>query len=361
MTQTALELRGVNKSFAGVDAIQDLDLEVPEGEILALVGPSGCGKTTLLRLIAGFETPDRGTITLRERIVVNGPHCLPPEQRGVGMVFQDYALFPHLTVAGNVGFGLQHLRDGQRGEVVQRMLELVGLLGSAERMPHELSGGERQRVALARAMAPEPVIILLDEPFSNLDADRRIQMRQEVRSILKKVGATAILVTHDQEEALYFGDRLAVLREGRIQQVGTPEEIFHRPASRSVADFMGQTEFLPGTVTPTGIETEIGIVRQQVDLPDGSRVELAVRADDVEIVPSAGGGGVIQERQFKGALNLYKVALPSGQVLHSLQPHTRILSAGTVVDVRIDPGHPLACFLDGKAVPDPGAGLISPQ
>jgi iron(III) transport system ATP-binding protein len=359
MTQTALELRGVNKSFAGIDAIRDLDLEVPEGEILALVGPSGCGKTTLLRLIAGFETPDRGTITLRERIVVNGTHCLPPEQRGVGMVFQDYALFPHLSVAGNVGFGLQHLRAEQRGEVVQRMLELVGLLGSAERMPHELSGGERQRVALARAMAPEPVIILLDEPFSNLDADRRIQMRQEVRSILKKVGATAILVTHDQEEALYFGDRLAVLREGTIQQVGTPEGIFHKPASRSVADFMGQTEFLPGTVTPSGIETEIGIVRQLVDLPDGSRVELAVRADDVEIVQRTGGGGVIQERQFKGALNLYKVALPSGQVLHSLQPHTRILPAGTVVDVQIDPGHPLACFLDGKAVPDPGPDPIS--
>ncbi len=350
MTGKALELQGVSKSFGSVQAIHDLDLEVAEGEILALVGPSGCGKTTLLRLIAGFETPDGGTITLRSKVVANGIITLPPEQRGVGMVFQDYALFPHLTVAENIGFGLDGTPAKERHAIVAEKLALVGLQGYENRMPHELSGGERQRVALARAMAARPVIILLDEPFSNLDADRRITMREEVRSILKGVGATAILVTHDQEEALYFGDTLAVLRDGKLQQVDTPEEIFHNPTNESVAEFMGQTEFLEGEVTSDGIQTEVGLVEQRVELPHGARVQLAVRADDVDINPNINAAGVIRERQFKGAQNLYRVMLPSGQILHSLQPHTRILPPGTAVEVLLEPGHPLACFHDGEAI-----------
>jgi iron(III) transport system ATP-binding protein len=350
MNEKALELREVSKSFGSVQAIHNLDLDVAEGEIVALVGPSGCGKTTLLRLIAGFETPDSGSITLQDKLVASSSLSMPPESRGVGMVFQDYALFPHLTVAGNVGFGLERLENSKRSALVAEKLALVGLEGYERRMPHELSGGERQRVAFARAMAPRPVIILLDEPFSNLDADRRITMREEVRRILKSVGATAILVTHDQEEALYFGDRLAVLRLGTLQQVDTPEGIFHWPSNQEVADFMGQTEFLDGEITRHGIRTELGLLKQMLDLPVGSQVKVAIRADDVAIQPQAGAGGVILERQFKGALNLYKLALPSGKIAHSLQPHTRILAPGTAVRVSLDPGHPLACFHDGEAV-----------
>lgn len=351
MTANALELCGVSKSFGSVQAIVGLDLDVAETEILALVGPSGCGKTTLLRLIAGFETPDQGTITLRGKAVADGAVALPPEVRGVGMVFQDYALFPHLTVAENIAFGLDGMHARERQAIVAEKLALVGLQGYEQRMPHELSGGERQRVALARAMAARPVIILLDEPFSNLDADRRITMREEVRGILKSAGATAILVTHDQEEALYFGDRLAVLREGRLQQVDTPEGVFHAPVNADVAEFMGQTELLAGEVTHEGIQTEVGLVRQDIALPNGSRVQLAVRADDVDLEPDAGAAAVIRERQFKGALNLYKVRLPSGQILHSLQPHTRILPPGTTVEVNLEPGHLLVCFHNGQAVP----------
>jgi iron(III) transport system ATP-binding protein len=350
MNELALVLQSVSKSFGEVAAIQDMDLEVSEGEILALVGPSGCGKTTLLRLIAGFEIPDRGSITLRNQIVSKEGRSLPPEQRGVGMVFQDYALFPHLSVAQNVGFGLNGMPLSDRKQIVEEKLRLVGLQGFADRMPHELSGGERQRVALARAMAPRPIIILLDEPFSNLDADRRVTMREEVRAILKRAGATAILVTHDQEEALYFGDRLAVLREGRLQQVDSPEGVFHSPINEAVADFMGQTEFLDGRVTSRGIDTEIGSLPQSVNLPAGSGVKVAVRADDITITPNKQATAVIVERQFKGALNLYKIQLPSGKTVQSLQAHTLILSPGTGVDVQLEPGHRLACFHRGEAV-----------
>jgi iron(III) transport system ATP-binding protein len=350
MTQSALELRGVNKAFGPVEAIRNLDLEVAEGEIMALVGPSGCGKTTLLRLISGFETPDSGTIMLRDKVVTNGVLSLPPEVRGVGMVFQDYALFPHLTVAENVGFGLNDKPAEERDSLVSEKLALVGLQGYGNRMPYELSGGERQRVALARALAPRPVIILLDEPFSNLDADRRITMREEVRKILKGVGATAILVTHDQEEALYFGDRLAVLHAGELQQVDSPEGVFHAPVNEQVANFMGQTEFLDGQVTADGITTEIGSIRQAVDLPIGSEVKVAVRADDIAIEPCSDASAEIVERQFKGALNLYKVQLPSGKTVQSLQPHTVLLPPATSVEVRLEPGHSLTCFHAGEAV-----------
>lgn len=354
MIGTALQIHGLNKSFGAIHAIRDLNLSVQEGQILALVGPSGCGKTTLLRLIAGFERPDSGIIKLRDQIAADAQRILPPERRGVGMVFQDYALFPHLTVEENIGFGLESKPEEQRDAVVREMLSLVGLLGYRDRHPSELSGGERQRVALARALAPHPIILLLDEPFSNLDADRRIQMREEVRSILKGVGATTILVTHDQEEALYFGDELAVLQEGKIQQIGTPEGIFHTPVSQQVADFMGQTKFLPGEVTEGGILTEVGLLNQQVDAPVGAHVDLAVRADDVDIEPREHGPAFILERQFMGAQNLYRIRLPSGRTLHSLQPHTRVLPPGTQVVVHLQPGHALACFRNGKAIPPQG-------
>jgi iron(III) transport system ATP-binding protein len=266
------------------------------------------------------------------------------------MVFQDYALFPHLTALENVRFGL-HGRPRPAAEAEARsMLNLVGLGGLEGRYPHELSGGQRQRVALARALAPRPILVLLDEPFSNLDADRRAVMREEVRVILKGMHASAVFVTHDQEEALYMGDRLAVLNKGRLEQVGTPEEIFHQPATRFVAEFMGATDFLPGTVAAGGIQTEIGLIPQAVSLPPGTQVELALRSDDIAFEPQAGAPALVLARHFKGAVNTYRLRLPSGRLLHAVEPHHRVLRPGTPVRVWADPGHPLACFVDGRAV-----------
>lgn len=347
-----LEVHNLSKQFdpQGFPAVHGISFSLAQGEILALVGPSGCGKTTTLRLIAGFERPDSGQVILDEKIMANGPVFVPPERRNVGMVFQDHALFPHLTVFENVAFGLtRRSRETVKRETTS-MLKLVGLERLASRYPHELSGGERQRVAVARALAPRPIVILLDEPFSNLDADLRNQIREEVRAILKGIAATAIFVTHDQEEALFMGDRLAVFNKSQLEQIGTPETIFHSPATRFVAEFMGQTDFLPGEVIQNGILTEIGILPQKTGLAVGEKVELAVRADDVTFEPRKGGEALVLARHFKGALNIYRLRLPSGQLLHAIQPHTRIIQPGTAVHVYADPGHALACFHEGRAV-----------
>lgn len=350
----ALELLDITKQYApgAARAVDAVSFAVQKGEILSLLGPSGCGKTSTLRLIAGFERPDAGVIRLNGQTVTGPGHWVPPERRGIGMVFQDYALFPHLTVRQNIGFGLQGRAAARIQDTVAHLLELLGLRGLAERYPHELSGGERQRVALARALAPEPVLILLDEPFSSLDADRRAAVREQVRATLRSLGATALFVTHDQEEALFLGDRLAILHQGRLQQIDTPEAIFHSPATRFVAEFLGHTDFLPGEVTADGILTEIGLIPQRVALPIGAPVELAMRADDVTLEPARGGArALVLARHFKGAQNVYRVRLPSGRLLHSLQPHTLNLRSGTPVRVWAAAGHPLACFHDGQRVP----------
>ena len=350
MNQPALVTQSLTKSFGSVCAVQELNLTVNQGEILALVGPSGCGKTTLLRLLAGFETPDSGAIFVQDRLVAGGGVFVPPEQRGIGMVFQDYALFPHLTVQENVTFGLQKLPRAQREREVRDWLALVGLAGYERRYPHELSGGERQRVALARTLAPRPVLILMDEPFSNLDADRRTQVREEVQEILRRLGATVVFVTHDQEEALVMGDRLAVLQQGRLEQLDCPDRVFSQPETRFVAEFLGGTDFLPGWVTPQGIETEAGLVEQEVPLPVGEALELAVRADDVELSPLGGVPATVVSRHYKGTTNVYRLRLPSGQIVHSLQPHTLTLHPGMKVGVRIAPGHDLACYHGGNRI-----------
>jgi iron(III) transport system ATP-binding protein len=351
MSSTVVCCEHVNKAYRDAPAVRDLNLAVAPGEIVALVGPSGCGKTTTLRLIAGFERPDSGLIRVNGHVVAAPQAWLPPEKRGVGMVFQDYALFPHLTVRQNLSFGLNGKKASRARDTVEHLLQLIGLGHLAERYPHELSGGQRQRVALARALAPEPVVLLLDEPFSSLDADRRVVMREQVRAILRSQRATAIFVTHDQEEALFMGDRIAVMNEGRIEQIGTPEDIFHAPATHFVADFMGHTDFLPGQVTADGILTEIGLLPQRAALPVGAAVEVAVRADDVTLERDPTSKALILARHFKGAQNVYRVRLPSGRLIHSLQPHTFILPPGAHVRVWADAGHPLACFHEGRRVP----------
>jgi iron(III) transport system ATP-binding protein len=351
----ALEVSKLSKKFGQgqLPAVHDVSFSLQKGEILALVGPSGCGKTTTLRLIAGFEQPDAGQVFLEGRLVADGNTFVPPEKRGVGMVFQDHALFPHLKVFENVSFGLLNRNNSEKKTVAASMLNLLGIEQLSDRYPHELSGGERQRVALARALAPQPVVLLFDEPFSSLDADLRHQIREEVRVILKGIGASAIFVTHDQEEALFMGDRLAVFNQGHLEQIATPEEIFHSPATRFVAEFMGQTDFIKGIVAQEGILTEIGTLSQKLNLPLGTEVEIAVRADDIAFEPQDGGNGLILGRQFKGALNIYRLRLPSGHIVHAIQPHIRILKPGTQVVVRADPGHDLACYYEGKYVGQP--------
>ena len=330
--ETIVQLQEVSKSFGGTPVIQGLSLEVAPGELLSILGPSGCGKTTTLRLVAGFERPDQGVIRVAGRVVADGHAFVPPEKRGVGMVFQDYALFPHLTVAQNVAFGLQDRRAGER---VQDLLGLVGLGGLEGRYPHQLSGGQQQRVALARALAPQPPVILLDEPFSNLDADLRAQVRREVRQILKATRTAAIFVTHDQEEALAIADRVAVLHQGRLEQVGTPDDIYHRPLTRFVADFVGQADFLPALVTPEGLETELGCWAVGAALIPGQGMEVMVRPHDVGLVADPQGHGLVVAREFHGEENHYTVRLPSGREIHSTLASHTVFHPGDRVQVRV--------------------------
>lgn len=350
MNETTVICHNLNKSFAGKAIVKNFSLTVESGSILALLGPSGCGKTTTLRLIAGFERLDSGRIEVAGHVVDDGRSHLPPEKRRVGMVFQDYAIFPHLTVADNVAFGLGRISDIPSR--LASIMALVGLPDIGQRMPHELSGGQQQRVALARALAPEPVILLMDEPFSNLDTSLRAQVRGEVRDLLKRTKATTIFVTHDQEEALFIGDQVAVMNEGQLEQAGSPEEVFHRPASRFVAEFMGETDFIRGKVVTDGIETPLGFFPYHSENPLGSIVEVAARPDDIKILavehdngqePLVENGRII-DRRFLGIAYIYTVALNDGTAVHSWQPHTVDLQTGTAVSVSFRSHHALVCF-----------------
>ncbi len=331
--------------------VKGLSLMVMPGEILVLLGPSGCGKTTTLRLIAGFEQPDAGTVRIEGHLVADRRQSVAPEKRRLGMVFQDYALFPHLTVAQNVAFGLHQAPRAARTARAQEVLALVGLTELAERYPHQLSGGQQQRVALARALAPRPAVILFDEPFSSLDADLRGQMRDEVRRILKDSGSTAVFVTHDQQEALLLGDRVAVMRKGYVEQIDTPDRIFHAPHNRFVAEFLGAADFLPATATADGLLTEIGLLPAARDLHPGLAVEVMVRPHDLQVQPLGGvtgapptGHGLITDATFIGENWLYQVRLSSGQRLRCLAPHTQMYPVGSAVQVTLGADHGLICF-----------------
>ncbi len=342
----AVELHCVVKHFIHGDQadVQGLSLIVQRGELLVLLGPSGCGKTTTLRLIAGFEQPDRGTVRVDGKLVADSQQVVPADKRGLGMVFQDYALFPHLTVAGNVGFGLHRLPRRERKPRVDEVIELVDLSALADRHPHTLSGGQQQRVALARALAPRPAVILFDEPFSNLDADLRQQMRQEVRRILKESASTAVFVTHDQQEALMLGDRVAVMRRGYVEQVDTPDSIYHTPQTRFVADFLGAADFLPGRTTADGVQTEIGLLPPLGALRAGQKVEVMVRPHDLRVAPVATGHGVVVAAEFVGDSWQYTVQLGSGRSVRCLMPHTAAFPLGAPVAVTLDAEHGLVCF-----------------
>ncbi|MGB7342463.1 MAG: ABC transporter ATP-binding protein [Phototrophicaceae bacterium] len=283
---TALKVNHITKRFGTVDAVRDFSLNADEGEFITLLGPSGCGKTTTLRLLAGFEQPNSGMIRIGDTIVADEAHFLPAEKRNVGMVFQDYALFPHLSVIDNISFGLSGNKK-EKNKRAEEMIFLVGLDGFADRMPYELSGGQQQRVALARALAPQPEILLLDEPFSNLDAALRTQVRAEVRTILRAAGTTTIFVTHDQEEALSLSDKVAVIFDGELHQVGSPFELYTRPSTRQVANFVGEANFIKGQATGSSAETVLG--RVKLLSPKEGDIEILVRPDMLHLLPTDEG------------------------------------------------------------------------
>ena len=337
---TVVELRSVTCAYEpGTPAICDVSISVRQGEILCLLGPSGCGKTTTLRAIAGFEPVTAGQLFLEGNLVSAPGELVPTERRRVGMVFQEYALFPHMRVIENIVFGLSSLSAAQRAERANAMLALMGLTGLERRYPHELSGGQQQRVALARALAQNPVVLLLDEPFSNLDPDMAGKMRADLHDLLRLTNTTAILVTHDHDEAFAMADRIAVLNNGRLEQVNTPETIYHTPSTPFVADFVGQADFIPGVIENGKVVTEIGEFPNQGGYNGGPRVVVMVRPDDVHIVPAEHCQARIQSRQFRGSENLYTITLPSGRIVHSSESSTSVYPVGTPVALEVIATH----------------------
>ena len=336
----ALRTWGLRRQFGDVLAVDGLELDVRPGEMLTVLGPSGCGKTTVLRLIAGLDTPDAGTIEIGGRIVSGPGGAVPPERRRVGMVFQEVALFPHLSVRENIGYGVRRAPD--RDARVRELLELIDLPGAGPRMPHELSGGMQQRVAVARALAPRPAVVLLDEPFSSLDAALRTQLRVDVREILRAAGAASVFVTHDQDEALTLGDRLAVMVQGRVEQIGTPEAIYGEPATAFVATFVGTANLVPGEYREGVARTRFGTVRlvgpasaaagRGLILLRPEHLEVDVALDD----PSGADTWRVLGRRFTGMRIQYSIAATDGERLWVEAGHAvRRLHVGDPVHLRL--------------------------
>ena len=347
----SIAINGLTKSFTGgAAAVDDLVLDIRDNQFVTLLGPSGCGKTTTLRMIAGYIVPDAGTIHVNGRLVSAPGQVVPPDQRGMGMVFQNYAVWPHKTVYENVVFGLKVRKTPAAAakKKVADTLSLVNLTGLEQRYPNELSGGQQQRVALARSLVVEPEILLLDEPLSNLDAKLREQMRVELKRLQRRTGITFVYVTHDQAEALALSDHIAVIYGGRLQQYGTPQDVYARPANRAVADFMGLVNFISAKVVAPGTIEAAGGLKFLVPLPDGSKmgdsVEVSVRPENVRL--SAGGSGLraaisgqqatIAERTFLGNISEYYVSLDSGPTLRVQTHPGQVFVVGDKVAIEID-------------------------
>ncbi len=344
-----LELKNVSQAYGRHAVVRDLSCSLEEGAIGCLLGPSGCGKTTVLRAIAGFEPIQGGEIRIAGATVGSPARHVPAERRRIGMVFQDYALFPHLSVADNIAFGLKKSAAAARRPRVEELLSTVGLPGAGNKYPHELSGGQQQRVALARALAPKPQLLLLDEPFSNLDVDLRERLSLEVRDILKQSGSTAILVTHDQHEAFAVADEIGIMHEGRIQQWDTPYNLYHRPTNRFVADFVGQGVFLEGEViNEREVRIELGALAGTIPpgcragcgaCGKGCRVSVLLRPDDVVHDDAAPTQAEVVAKAFRGAQFLYTLRLPSGMQVLSLVPSHHNHAIGEKIGIRLDVDH----------------------
>jgi iron(III) transport system ATP-binding protein len=347
-----LQLESVRIAYGATEVVRDLSLSLERGHIGCLLGPSGCGKTTILRAIAGFERLTAGRVAINGETVSTPQQHRAPEQRRVGMVFQDFALFPHLSVADNVSFGLRSGSRAERRARADDMLAVVGLSEHADKFPHQLSGGQQQRVALARALAPDPELLLLDEPFSSLDVELRTRLAVELRDILKARGITAILVTHDQQEAFAIADEIGVMKAGELLQWDSAYNLYHRPASRFVADFVGQGVFLPGTLRGDHeVELELGILRSEFpfECKDGcphcagnTRVDVLLRPDDVVHDDAAPLRAEVMGKSFRGAEFLYTLRLASGQRVLSLVPSHHNHAIGEFIGIRLDADHVVA-------------------
>ncbi len=312
MQNQSLNLEHVSHRFGNLLAVDDVTLSVDPGEIVCLVGPSGCGKSTLLRVAAGLEPLQQGRVSIGAETMADGAVNVPPEQRNVGLVFQDYALFPHLSVRDNIAFGLRDMASADRRARTDRALERTGLDRWADTFPHELSGGQQQRVALARAIAPRPRVVLLDEPFSGLDAQLRHQVRDDAARILREAGMATLMVTHDSEEAMYIADRIAVMREGALRQIGLPDDIYLRPADAFVAAFFGDVNRFRGTVSMASVETPLGMVGTN-GFADGTEVEVLWRPEALELATSQDGGtgaaAIVESARFVGRTSLIDVQI----------------------------------------------------
>jgi iron(III) transport system ATP-binding protein len=336
-----LEVRDLFHAFGSLEVVRGVSFALTRGAIACLLGPSGCGKTTVLRCIAGFEPVQKGEIRLGGRLVSGAGVMVAPEKRRIGMVFQDYALFPHLSVADNIAFGLHAVPAAERAARLRELAGLVGLDAALDKYPHEISGGQQQRVALARALAPRPELLLLDEPFSNLDVDLRERLSHEVRDIIRASGATAILVTHDQHEAFAMADEIGVLHDGRIQQWDTAYNLYHRPANRFVADFVGQGVFLPASARADGrLEIELGVL--QANSRNGQQVEILLRPDDVVHDDASPTQAEVVHKAFRGAEILYTLRLESGRKVLALVPSHHNHALGERIGIRLDVDHVVA-------------------
>lgn len=363
---TQLELKGVVQRYGKHTVVDGVDFKLQAGQIACLLGPSGCGKTTLLRCIAGFEEIAGGEISLHGQVVSRQGQRVAPEKRRIGMVFQDYALFPHLTIEQNVAFGLGR-KPGEDARLrVTELLATVGLSGQGEKYPHELSGGQQQRVALARALAPRPELILLDEPFSNLDVGLRERLSVEVREILKREGSTAVMVTHDQHEAFAMADEIGIMHHGRIQQWDVPYNLYHRPANRFVADFIGQGVLIGGTVGDNNsVKMELGTLISDTPVEcnetcsacdNGCRVDILLRPDDIVHDDASPVLAEVLHKAFRGADILYTLRLASGSEVLSLVPSHHNHALGEKIGIRLDADHVIA-FKKHEECDDPACEI----
>ena len=338
----SLTVRNVAHAYGRTSVLRDLTFTLAPGEIGCLLGPSGCGKSTLLRCVAGFAPVTAGAITLDDVTLSVPGKLVPPEQRRIGMVFQDFALFPHLTVTDNVGFGLMQRSAAAREARVREMLELVDMQAEAMRYPHEISGGQQQRVALARALAPAPGLLLLDEPFSSLDVDLREHLSFDVRTILQTTGITALLVTHDQREAFAFADTVGVMRDGALDQWGSAYDLYHQPVTRFVADFVGEGVFVRGVVAGSTVTTELGALPLVHPIAAQGEVAVLLRPDDIVHEDDSPQRARIVTKVFRGAQFLYTLALPSGARVLSLVPSHHDHALGELIGIRLAADHVVA-------------------